>query len=274
MEIIALCGKKQSGKTTLSNFLHGHEMKLHDVIQDFHINEFGNLVVNYVQFDENGKEDEGTAVFDLWQHSEDFLNYAQRFIWPLVKGYNFADPLKDICINLFGLSYEQCYGQDSWKNSPTDINWENMPGWTSDPACPVGNYYHKPGPMTAREFMQYFGTEVMRKIKEDVWVSNCLNRIKYDNPPIAIISDCRCINEIEAVKKAGGKVIKLTRTPHESDHSSEIDIDNYDDFDAVLDNENWSIEQSCNAFLNLLVDWGVTKKIRMVNPRIGTASIK
>ena len=77
MDIIALCGKKQSGKTTLSNFLHGHEMKLHDVIQDFNINEFGNLVVNYVQLDENGKEYEGTAVFDLWQQTDDFVNYAQ-----------------------------------------------------------------------------------------------------------------------------------------------------------------------------------------------------
>ena len=133
MDIIALCGKKQSGKTTLSNFLHGHEMKLHDVIQDFNINEFGNLVVNYVQLDENGKEHEGTAVFDLWQQTDDFVNYAQRFIWPLIKGYNFADPLKEICINLFGLSYEQCYGQDSWKNSPTKLLWENMPGVVTDP---------------------------------------------------------------------------------------------------------------------------------------------
>lgn len=284
MDIIALCGKKQSGKTTLSNFLHGHEMKLHDVIQDFNINEFGNLVVNYVQLDENGKEHEGTAVFDLWQQTDDFVNYAQRFIWPLIKGYNFADPLKEICINLFGLSYEQCYGQDSWKNSPTNINWEDMPGVSDvsvfshgymDAGCEAfGVTHHKPGPMTAREFMQFFGTEIMRKMKEDVWVSNCLNRIKYDNAPIAIISDCRYINEIEAVKRAGGKVIKLTREPIKSSHSSETEAENYDDFDAVIDNTNMSIKQSCDAFLNILVDWGVTKKIRMVNPRMGMASIK
>ncbi|MAR66621.1 MAG: hypothetical protein CL833_05145, partial [Crocinitomicaceae bacterium] len=162
MQIIALCGKKQSGKDTLSNFLHGHEMKRHDVVKDFSINEFGNLVINYVEFDEQGKEKEGVAVFDLNQQTEDFANYANRFIWPLIKGYNFADALKEICMNLFGLSYEQCYGPDSWKNSPTKHRWENMPGvitcsevWGS--LCPDGEpdglMYHAAGPMTAREFM-------------------------------------------------------------------------------------------------------------------------
>ena len=123
MHLIALCGKKQSGKTTLSNFIHGHEMKRHDVIQNFEINEAGNLVVNYIQFDEDGKEDTGMAVFDLWQRSDQFINYAQRFIWPLVKGYNFADALKEICMTLFGLTHSQCYGTDVDKNSKVDFSW-------------------------------------------------------------------------------------------------------------------------------------------------------
>ncbi len=85
--LIGLSGKKQSGKTTLSNFIHGHEMKRHDVIQNFEIDNQGNLIVNYVQFDEQGKEDTGMAVFDLRQYSDTFFDYAQRFIWPLVMGF-------------------------------------------------------------------------------------------------------------------------------------------------------------------------------------------
>ena len=277
MHLIALCGKKQSGKTTLSNFLHGHEMKLHDVIKDFSINEFGNLVVNYVEFDDSGKEKEGTAVFDLWQQSEDFTNYARKFIWPLIRGYNFADPLKGICMGLFGLSYSQCYGTDSYKNSPTEYKWEKMPG--------ESRFKSGYGTMSAREFLQYFGTEIMRKINPNIWIDNCLDRIKEDNSPISIISDCRFINEIEAVKKAGGKVIKLTRdvpdTKHKSSldkeiatHASENDFDNYKDFDVVLDNKNMSIEESCNMFLKTRVDMGVTKHMRTINPRLGTATIK
>ena len=277
MHLIALSGKKQSGKTTLSNFIHGHEMKRHDVIQNFEINDAGNLIVNYVQFDEDGKEDEGMAQFDLWQRSDEFINYAQKFIWPLVRGYNFADTLKEICMTLFGLSYPQCYGTDSYKNSPTEYKWEKMPGEV--------RFKSGYGQMSAREFMQYFGAEIMRKIDSDVWINNCLARIQEDNAPIAIISDCRYVNEIEAVKKAGGKVIRLTREPSEesnkssldteiASHSSELDSDNYDDFDFVIDNSKMTIEQSCDAFLNILVNTGATKQLRTINPRLGTASIK
>jgi len=292
-QIIAIAGKKQSGKSTLSNFMHGHEMKLHDVIQDFSINEFGNLVVNYVQFDDKGKDEEGTAVFDLWQQSEDFINYAQRFIWPLIKGYNFADSLKEICINLFGLSYEQVYGLDSNKNSLTDIMWENMPGVVTDSGTDIygdvqdankqpltwpSDYStlttHEPGPMTAREFMQYFGTEIMRKINKDVWVDNCLNRIKYDNSPIAIISDCRFVSEAEAIKKAGGVVIGLKRDVYTNNHSSEVDMDNYEGFDAVIDNRDMTVDRLCGSFLDIVVDMGFTKKIRSFNKRLGTTSAR
>jgi hypothetical protein len=277
MHLIALCGKKQSGKTTLSNFIHGHEMKRHDVIQNFEINKQGNLVVNYVQFNEQGKEEEGNAVFDLWQQSEEFTNYARKFIWPLIRGYNFADPLKGICMGLFGLSYSQCYGTDSYKNSPTEYKWEKMPG--------ESRFKSGYGTMSARQFLQYVGTEIMRKINPNIWIDNCLDRIKEDNAPIAIISDCRFINEIEAVKKAGGKVVKLTREPpEESDkssldkeiasHASELDIDKYDDYDFVINNKNMNISESCDTFLNILVGMGATQQLRTINPRLGTASIK
>jgi len=277
MHLIALCGKKQSGKTTLSNFIHGHEMKRHDVIQNFEINEAGNLVVNYIQFDEDGKEDTGMAVFDLWQRSDQFINYAQRFIWPLVKGYNFADALKEICMTLFGLTHSQCYGTDVDKNSKVDFSWEKMPGEV--------RFKSGYGAMTAREFMQYFGAEIMRKIAPDIWINNCLGRIREDSPPIAVISDCRYINEIEAVKKAGGKVIKLTREPLKQEnksaldtelatHSSETESDDYDDFDFIIDNKNMNISESCDAFLNILINMGATQHLRTINPRLGTASVK
>lgn len=63
---------------------------------------------------------------------------AGEYIEHLIKTYNlpisyklysFADPLKqDICMNLLGLSYEQCYGDDNMKNSLTELRWEDMPG--------------------------------------------------------------------------------------------------------------------------------------------------
>ena len=59
--IIAFAGAKQSGKTTSVNFLHGHEMKSHDFIKEFFIDEAGRLVVNAKYLDDNDKEFEGTS---------------------------------------------------------------------------------------------------------------------------------------------------------------------------------------------------------------------
>ena len=259
--IIALCGKKQSGKTTLSNYLHGYEMKRHDIIEKFLVSPEGNLVVNCTFHDENGKEFEEMGVLDLQQTSDEFFQYASRRIWPLIRAYNFADALKEMCVMLFNVPVECVYGTDEQKNQPQEhLLWENMPGIS------------KEGPMTAREFMQFLGTDIMRKMYEPIWLENCFRRIEEDKPEVAIIGDCRFMNEIHAVQERGGKVIRLKRSLYECNHQSEIDADNYTEFDGVIDNSNLDINQSCQAFIDELIKLGITKKIREINKF--TASIK
>lgn len=250
-KIIALCGKKQSGKTTLSNYIHGHEMKRHDVIEKFFISDDGQLVVNCTFHDDNGKEFEEMGVLDLQQKTDEFYQYASRRIWPLVRAYNFADSLKEICVMLFNIPPECVYGTDEQKNQiQNHLLWENMPG------------SNKSGPMSSRDFMQYFGTDIMRRIYEPIWLENCFKRIEEDKPSIAVIGDCRFVNEIKAIKNIGGKVIRLTRSLYDSKHQSEIDADNYNDFDAVIDNNGMSIQQSCDKFISILVEMEVTKNLR------------
>jgi hypothetical protein len=280
-KIIALCGKKQSGKTTLSNFLHGHEMKRHDIIEQFLISPQGELVVNCTFHDENGKEFEELGVLDLQQHTDEFFQYASRRIWPLIRGYNFADSLKEICVMLFNIPPECVYGTDEQKNQIQEhLLWENMPGHVKidkDYTESLGNAFYtiaprSRGPMTAREFMQYLGTDIMRKMYQPIWLENCFRRIEADKPEIAVIGDCRFLNEIEAVQKRGGKVIRLSRSLYESTHQSEIDADMYEGFDGFVDTANLDIEQSCDAFLSELIKLGVTQKIKSIGKF--TASIK
>jgi len=124
-KIVAFAGRKQSGKTTCSEF-----------------------VVKYF----NGKI-EG-------------FNKA--------KIYNFADPLKEnICIEVLGLTHDQCYGSDDQKNELVDCYWDD------------GKQ------MTAREVMQFVGTNIFRKMKHNVWSSATINKIQKEKPKIAIIADCR-----------------------------------------------------------------------------------
>lgn len=159
------------------------------------------------------------------------------------KIYNFADPLKkDICINILGLTQTQCYGNDDDKNTLTDVWWDNKR-------------------LNAREVMQFVGTDLFRKMKNDVWASATINKIKQEKPNLAIIADCRFPNEVEAIKNAGGIVIKLTKNPFSSDHDSEtaLDPDKYDqsNFDLIIENDNLSLIEKDNIIHEFLIDKGI-----------------
>lgn len=187
--IVAFAGRKQSGKTTCSEFVAKY---------------FNGLIEPF-----NG-----------------------------AKIYNFADPLKkDICMNILGLTYNQCYGEDIDKNTLTDIQWEGKK-------------------LNAREVMQFVGTNIFRKMKNDVWSGATIKKIKHEQAKLAIIADCRFPNEVEAVKNAGGIVIKLMRNPYNSDHDSEIALDenNYcsKNFDLIIYNQSLTIEEQNEVILNFL----------------------
>ena len=178
---------------------------------------------------------------------------ACEFVQNIVSGnnlgsceiYNFADPLKTICMDILGLTYDQCYGNDNNKNEIVNCVWPDKP------------YKY----MTAREVMQYVGTDIFRKIQKNVWSEAIIRKIQKENKNIALIADCRFPNEVEAVKKAGGLVLKLKRNLYNSTHESEkaLDEDRYDssNFDLVIDNSDMEIGRKNQ----IIYDFLITKKV-------------
>lgn len=244
--ILGFSGAKQSGKTTCCKFIHGYQLRLNDAIKKFLMDKDGSLLIDAVQMDEQGNETEGLGVLDIERVDEEFLQYASQVIWPHVRSFSFADPLKIIAINLFGLEYAQCYGSDEDKNSLTKIRWEDITGSVNASEF-----------MTSREFLQYFGTDICRGIKSDIWTSACLDRILSSGTEFAIVPDVRFPNEVECIQEAGGKVIRLTRKPFEDSHSSETSLDEKDDvFDYVLDNSEMDLHETNIALMEVLKDWG------------------
>lgn len=158
------------------------------------------------------------------------------------KIYNFADPLKDLCQNILGLNYNQCYGTDDEKNELVNCHWDNKQ-------------------LSAREVMQFLGTDIFRKIQKNVWVEATIRLIKKENLPLALVADCRFPNEVDAIKQAGGLVIKLNRNPFNSEHLSEqaLDIDKYDysNFDLVINNQAMDIVHKNQEILDFLIRKGV-----------------
>tara|TARA_B100001769_G_scaffold16909_1_gene11379 strand:- start:533 stop:1117 length:585 start_codon:yes stop_codon:yes gene_type:complete len=160
------------------------------------------------------------------------------------KIYNFADPLKQVCIDILGLTYDQCYGTDENKNELVDCYW---PGIDEQ--------------MTAREVMQHLGTDMFRRLQQNVWSAATIRLIEKEKPDIALIADCRFPNEVDAVKKAGGIVIKLNRNLYESTHTSEIALDDnlYDqsNFDLVIDNQDSNLSKKNKTIYNFLIEKAV-----------------
>jgi len=223
--IVCFSGKKRSGKNTAANYLIGKYLKSTKQIEDFLINKNGELV--YFIGDQVGLVKEGC----LYDHAFDG-----------VKQYSFADVLKDFCMKCFGLTYQQCYGTELQKNSTTSIKWCDMPI-----SCPSHKY------MTAREVLQFFGTNVVRHIKNDAWVQATVKTINDDARKtgdakicLAIITDARFPNELEAVTNVGGKTVRLLRNVAGLDcHPSEVALDTYpmENYSLVVDNSNMNIQE-------------------------------
>ena len=233
--IVGISGRKQSGKSTVGNLIYSLYMAQSDICEKIFLSETGEIIVSDL-YGEKSYE----GIFNAHQKPthDILLNKLYDNMKKSVKIYNFADSLKqDICIDILGLEYNQCYGTDDEKNQPTHLVWDNKN-------------------LTAREAMQFIGTDIFRKMYENVWVDTTLRKIMLENVPLAIITDCRFPNEVNAIKENGGRIIRLTRDPHHSDHISEsiLDQNNYDwsNFDYIVDNAEYSLYDQSVAIKKII----------------------
>lgn len=250
-KILAFAGRKGSGKNTSANFVSAAELIKKSVIPEFRVDGSGNIILK--------NELDKDFVLNLSTRYPPWVAWLKENVWPHTKIYSFADELKNLSINLFGLTWEQCYGTDEQKNSPTKIRWFSMP----HEVCRAFGKLKKEDKkeyITGRQFLQAFGTNIARKIDGDCWVQATTTVIKTEAVPWAIVSDCRFPNEVEAVQKVGGKTIYFTRNPFDDTHESEtcLDKDKFDwtKFDAVIDNQNMMIGEQNEAVFKQLTEWG------------------
>lgn len=110
---------------------------------------------------------------------------------------------------------------------------------------------------SARYAMQTLGTEWGRKlIGEDIWVNALMQRIDADQHLRHIIDDARFDNEVAAIRKRGGIIIRIVRgETTEVTHASE------DNDHLVADytiNNNGTPMQLCENVIGCLNKWRET----------------
>lgn len=113
---------------------------------------------------------------------------------------SFANTLKDAVSAVFGWDRELLEGRTkqsrAWREQ-RDEWWSNRLGMD----------------ITPRWVLQYWGTEVVRKaFHDDTWIASLENKLRKTTDDV-VISDCRFPNEIDAIKRANGLVIRVHRGP-------------------------------------------------------------
>lgn len=185
--------------------------------------------------------------------------------------FAFARALKDLAMDIFQIPFKSVYGTDADKNYPIST-------WGKYFSTIIQNKYGKANDtlLSGREFLQILGTDIIREKNNaglsDGWMQ-CLNmwmgsklgslttNPNYDfknlwtdilvsdvndaspNFDIITISDVRFLNEVNVIKKMGGKIIRLHRdsgSKNSIPHQSELEMKDMDDslFDYILEAKN------------------------------------
>ena len=118
-----------------------------------------------------------------------------------IHGYrrdSFAATLKDAVSAVFGWDRDMLEGRSrhsrEWREQP-DAWWSERLGRT----------------ITPRLMLQLWGTEVCRQgFHDDVWIASLENKLRSAQDDV-VISDCRFPNEIDAIRRSGGHVIRVMR---------------------------------------------------------------
>lgn len=220
--IIAISGKKQSGKDTVGN------------------------IIQYLTADDTS--DKALSFIKLGYNIDGYHNSK----WKVKK---FADKLKDIVSLILGCTREQLE-DEAFKNTELEKDWWCFKGrngslisYTEDSKRSTEDLI-KPTP---RLLLQLIGTEGGRDlIHPNIWVNSTL--ADYNKDSKWIITDCRFKNEADAVKEKGGIVIRVNskRCNQNDYHASEIDLDDYNNFNYVIENDG-SIEELVEKVREILV---------------------
>lgn len=170
----------------------------------------------------------------------------------------FADKLKAICMDLFNLSHDDCY-TEAGKNRVLDLPCYKCPMCASIDAsreastqvvCKTCTAVGAPEAFaacwTVRMLLQHMGTEAVRRVDPQAWVSYVLKtKLTSSTAPFVVITDGRFKSEAEAIWAAGGEVWRIRRpatdrtAPGIAGHSSEKELDTIPDtkFQQVINND-------------------------------------
>lgn len=175
----------------------------------------------------------------------------------LVNNYNFerdsfAKSLKDVLSVTFGWDRDWIEGK-----TPESRAWrEEIDSWWAH-RLNIPNF-------TPRFAMQHIGTDVFRNhFNNEIWVATLENRLRKSNKNY-VVSDVRFPNEIEVIKKLGGKIVRIIRGP-DPEWINIAKSANLGNSVAQLKMKEFNIHPSEWAWLTNLIDIEIENNLSLEN---------
>ncbi len=285
-KIVGFAGKCGAGKDSCSRFLYSLAfVHMLQITPEAYVDEeTGRLIV---------LDKEGLKEFDEDSRDPEIISYLSDSCWPFIRKYSCAAPLKEFLHNVLGVSTSCLWGSQEQKQEPTHLKWEDMPvpvfdltdgtvqvgGLVDKEFCDSGFWSEwcynvrvdggekdkeirgnpRTGSMSGRALMEYFGTDIIRRMYPSAWAKALGKMIVDYNAAYSIVSDVRFRDEVDELHRIGGKVIRLTRCSEEAKtntHKSNTELDDFDGFDYILDNSNdRPMQETFSELLTVLTDW-------------------
>lgn len=123
---------------------------------------------------------------------------------------SFADSLKDVVSTVFGWDRDMLEGDTKESREFRNLvdEW-----WSDELDIPK---------FTPRKAMQLLGTELFREqFDADIWVKNSMRRASMNSTDV-VFADVRFRNEAEAIREAGGTLIRVVRGNYPSWHTDAL----------------------------------------------------
>lgn len=154
-----------------------------------------------------------------------------------VKRFSFAEKLKTLTAEMFGVDYEFLIGSDEQKDSSTHLDWDDVDMHIK---TSFGYYTANCGSkITHRELLQIVGTNLFRAVRPGIWPEFLQRTMMECDDDIIVVDDARFPNEVELLRNMGGHLVKIYRdtgSTNAAGHSSETALDHLDDdyYDYVI----------------------------------------
>lgn len=197
----------------------------------------------------------------------------------------FADQLKTICADIFGIDLRCFYFNKStaWicinkGFEYTEIRPENVIS-CEDYFYNISSYKDSDIKywMSLRDILVYVGTYVLQQdLNRNVFVNTVSNKIKTcnlsnHNLKYVIVTDVRFQHELEYIKKNNGLTIKIVRNNIiQLDNIAEHDLDDEDSYDFIIENNEgydelfqqiWDLVHNNIEFQNIIVDLNTRENV-------------